>query len=487
MNLTVPIRQTALQHPDAPALVDASTTVTYAGLWAAISGTAGLLRHSGLAIGDRVLIWLPNGAAFVAAHLGAMAAGLVSIALKPEIGSTEFEAAIVDAKAGVLIADRALLARLPAPVPSSIRVIAADDLPRDAPSVDSVPADVPDNHPACVFYSYYFGDGRARGAVLSHASHLFTGHQSADFHRVVHGDRVLLVLPMAHVYAVGIAILPTFYRGACLYVGRSVRPRSILEAISTARITHLPCVPHLLVAIAAAHDVERYDLRSLKHLMSGADYLPGDVHRRLEQTLRVPIVQAWGMTEFLSGLCNPPDAGNRPGTLGVAHDPDNRYRIAGSDGAELPAGEIGEIEVKGPGVMSGYLDAPEATSRVFRDGWLRTGDLGSVDEDGYLHFHGVLKPIINVCGNKVDLMEVATVIRRCDGVVAARVHAVVGTMDGLADTTLLADVVVRAGAGLSDREIRAHCRARLAPYKVPGRVTLVEEVAAHPPPHEEAR
>jgi acyl-CoA synthetase (AMP-forming)/AMP-acid ligase II len=472
MNLTAPIAHVAELHPDAPAIVDASDSLTYRDLWAAVSRTAEFLRSQGLEPGDRVLIWLPNGARFVVAHLGAMAGGLLSIALKPEIGATEFKAAVRDSRATVLITEHAFLARVTIEVPASIRVIEAAEIPMSGAPIARRPDDVSDQHPAAVFYSYFLGGGRAFGAVLSHGSHIFTGRQSAAFHRVDPGDRVLLVLPMPHVYSVGIAILPTFYRGACLYVGGSVRPRSVLETISTHRITHCPCVPHLLDALARAYDPARHDLRSIKHIITGADYLPAAAHRRIEATLGVPVVQAWGLTEFLSGLCNPPDARNRPGTLGVARDPDNQYRIVSPDGFELPAGAVGEIEVKSPGVMLGYLDAPDATAEVLRRGWLRTGDLGSIDAEGYLYFHGVVKPIINICGNKVDPVEVAGVIAQCEGVLAARVGSKVCTNGGLADVTLEARVAILPAARLTEQEIRAHCRARLAPYKVPTNVAI---------------
>jgi long-chain acyl-CoA synthetase len=473
VNLTEPLRRVARERPADPAIVDGARVHTYRDFWSAVGRTAELLRARGLRAGDRVLVWLPNGAPFLAAHLGAMAAGILSIPVKAENGPVELEAAVADGKPRLLIADRGLLDRLPAGPPPGLDLLAADDLPLDGPPVDVPPEDVPDEHPGSVIYSYFFGEGRAWGAVLTHGNHLFAATHCARFHHIEAGDRVLIVLPMLHVFSMGMGILTSFYRGAAVHVGRSLRPRTILETLSAERITHLPGIPQIVEQLARFHDPARYDLGAVKHLTSGADYLPEPIHRRIQETLGVTLIQGYGLTECFPTVCNPPDEGNRPGTLGIGGDPRISYRVVDRDGRELAPGEVGEIEIRSPGVMAGYLDAPETTARVLRGGWLRSGDLGWVDERGYLHFHRLLKPIINVAGNKVDPVEVARVLERCAGVAAARVSALVTPDDGhLPGVALKAEVDLEPGAAVTEADVRAHCRRWMAPYKVPQKVEL---------------
>jgi long-chain acyl-CoA synthetase len=472
MNLTVPIRRTAQRYPGRPAVVDGPRRVTFGALWAAVARTAVLLRGRGLAPGDRVVVWLPDGVELLVAHLGAVAAGLVSVTVKADSGPVEVEAAIADADPRLVVSAEELLGRLPAP-PRSLPVLRGDELPLDGPDLDLEPEDVLDSHPASVLHSYYFGEGRAYGAVLTHGNHRFAATHCAAFHRIDPGDRMLLVLPLVHVYTMGVGVLTSFYRGATVFISRAVRPRSLLKTLSAERITHLPAVPHLLDSLARVHDPGRYDLRAVKHLISGAVYLPETVHRRIAETLGVVLIQGYGLTECFPTVCNPPDRGNRPGTLGIGGHPEIAYRVVDAEGRERPVGEAGEIVIRSPGVMAGYLGAPEATARVLRDGWLRSGDLGWVDERGYLHFRRLLKPILNLAGNKVDPVEVARTIEELPAVATARVSAVESEEGGLPRCSLRAEVTLGSGAELAARDVRAHCRRRLTPCKVPQQVELL--------------
>ncbi len=476
MNLNDPIRRVARERPADPAVVDGERTYSYRDLWSAISRAATGLRAQGLKPGDRVLLWLPNGAGFLAVHFGAMAAGLLSVPVKAENGPAELLAAIVDSKPRLLVADRALLPRLPEGPPVDLPVLTVDELfsPELAvPYLDVEPEEVPDEQPASAIYSYVFGEGRPYGAVLTHGNHSFVGDYCAPFFRIAPADRVLIVLPMLHVFPMGMGIMPGFYQGAVIYLGDALRPRTLLETISRERITHIPAVPQVFEQMARAHRPDRYDLSSIKNLTSGADYLPEEVQGWMQSTLGVTVIQGYGMTETFPTTCNPPDEGNRHGTLGIGFHPSIRYRIVNLAGQELPQGEIGEIEMQTLGTMAGYLDAPEATARLWHDGWLRSGDLGWVDERGYLRFDRMVKPILNLSGNKVDPIEVARIIERCPGVAAARVSALItSTNGGLPNVAIKAEVELEPGAKVEERQVRAHCRAWAAPYKVPQKVEI---------------
>jgi acyl-CoA synthetase (AMP-forming)/AMP-acid ligase II len=508
VNLTEPIRRVARQRPHDPAVVDGERTTTYRDLWSAVSQVAAGLRRRGLAPGGpggRVMLWLGDGAGFLAAHFGVMAGGLLSIPVKAENGPAELAAIAADSRPALLIAERERVGRLPERLPPELPWLPADEiLPGEAPpaAADMTPEDVPDDHPASVIYSYVFGEGRSYGAVLTHGNHHFTGHASCAFFGVEPGDHVLVPLPMLHVFSMGRAILPALYQAGTVFSGDPLRPRSILETITRHRIHHIPIVPQPLVQLARSFRPDRHDLSSIRNITCGADFLPAEVHRQLQAALGVTIIQGYGMTETFPTVSSPPDERNRPGTLGLAFHPAIRYRILDPDGRELGPDEPGEIDMSCPGGMAGYLDAPAATARLKRDGWIRSGDRGWIDRDGYLCFDRMIKPIVNLAGNKVDPIEVARVIERLPGVGAARVFgatvtpaaapaagaagAAAAAPGGVADPgaaatlaasalpeiALHAAVELEAGAALTERDLRVHCRRWLAPYKVPQRVEL---------------
>lgn len=473
MNLTEPIRRVARDRPSDPAVVDGDRVYTFRDLWSSIGHMARRLTARGLQPGDRVLIWLPNGAGFLAAHFGAMVAGLLSVPSKAENGPAELEFIQADSRPRLLITSRELLARLPGGPPPDLDCLIPDEVLPGVDPLDVTPEEVPGDHPASVIYSYVFGEGRAYGAVLTHANHYYNGVFNAPFFRVDPGDRIMIALPMLHVFPMGMGILPAFYQGGTIYCGDALRPRTLLETMSRERITHFPCVPQVFEQLTRGYRPDRYDLSAVKNLTSGADFLPEEIHRSFQETLGAPVIQGYGMTETFPTVCNPPDERNRPGTLGISVHERIRYRILDPAGRELPPGQVGEIEMQGPCNMFGYLDAPEATARMIHDGWMRSGDIGWVDDQGYLRFERLQKPIINLSGNKVDPLEVARVIERCPGVGAARVSALVTTADGsLPSVAIKAEIELEPGAQLEDRDIRAHCRTWLASYKVPQKLEL---------------
>jgi acyl-CoA synthetase (AMP-forming)/AMP-acid ligase II len=476
LNFAVPIRRTSLAAADLPALLEGDKLWTYAELWSAVARTALALRRQGLGPGLRLALGLPDGPAFLIGYLASAAVGCVPVPIKSEFGPAECASILSSARPHALLFDPESLAKLNDVDPGSARKVLPDSLISfRGPQADFRPVDAALSAPAAIHYSYYFGEGHPFGAVLTHGNFTRGVLGYIDFHGINGRDRTLVSLPMAHVFTLVGAMLATLYQGGTIVVASSPRPRSLLEAISSQRITQFPCVPQVFESLARFHNPAEFDLSSIRHLTSGADLLTAERQEWIERTLGVPVIQGYGLTECLLVLCNPPGARNRPGTLGVAGSPRVRVRIVDDRGTPLPRHAEGEIEVQSPSVMAGYFDAPDATARVLRNGWLRTGDLGSIDEAGYVSFHRLRKSILNVYGNKVDPVEVCRVIAELPGVVTSEVTA--GCTDS-GETKLRARVRTVERAPLSAREIRAHCRSRLARYKVPGEVELVTRADA---------
>ena len=222
---------------------------------------------------------------------------------------------------------------------------------------DISPLDVGPTAPASIHYSYFFGEGQSFGAVLTHGNFIRGVLGYVRFHQVNSLDRTLVALPMAHVFTLVGAVLSTLYQGGTIVLATSFRPRSLLETLSAQRITQFPCVPQVFESLARFHDPVKFDLSSIRHLTSGADALTATRHTWIQNTLGVPVVQGYGLTECLLVLCNPPDDRNRPGTLGLAGSSRVRVRVVDEEGTPLPRHAEGEIEVRSPSVMAGYFDA----------------------------------------------------------------------------------------------------------------------------------
>jgi long-chain acyl-CoA synthetase len=287
-------------------------------------------------------------------------------------------------------------------------------------------------------------------------------------------ERFLIILPMAHVYALSGCVNSGLIRGATLVILERYTPRPIFAALESERITVLSAVPAVFELLARFPKKERYDLSALRLCVTGGAFLPAAAQREHEAALGVQMVQGYGLSECLPVICNPPDGRSKPGTLGIPGRRDIHLRILGPGGEVLPPGEVGEIAVASPTTMQGYHELPEDTAAVLRDGWLLTGDRGSMDGDGFLYYHGLSKPILNVRGNKVDLEEVRSVLLRHPEVAAVELEG-----EGEEDPArfgvspeIRAEVVLLDGQPVEAAELKAYLRRRLAGYKVPAKITV---------------
>jgi long-chain acyl-CoA synthetase len=477
VNFTRLLHGWARRSPEKEAVVAGGRSVSFGELWRWIAGAAAVYRERGIAPGEAVAIIVPNGVELLALHFGALAAGVVSVPVKPEYRAFEVARILAETRPRLLIASSRWLTEngpFLAPNAPMIEILAVESLGELAGGgEEGPPLALPGSAPASLNVSYY-GGGVPRAAELSHANHLYAATGYARHQRFQHDERFLVMLPMAHVYALSGCVNSGLIRGGALVVIERSTPRAILRAVEEHRITVLSAVPAVYEMLARFPGRERYDLSSLRLCVSGGAFLPEAPQRELEAALGWPIVQGYGLTECLPVICNPPGAGNRPGTLGVPGRRDIEVRVLDGRGAPLPAGEVGQIAVRSPTIMRGYFGRPEDTARVLPDGWLRTGDLGRLDAEGYLHFHGLAKPIVNLHGNKVDPLEVAAALETHPAVAAAEVWAapVEDPSRTLASFELRAEVEPAEGLEIQGVELQRFLRERLASYKVPSRIAV---------------
>ena len=477
MNVAQLIRRVARRSPASDAVVTDDGTASFADLWRAIAAAGQFYLDHGVGAGDRVLLILPNGEAFLHFHFGALKIGAVSVPVRADYTWWEVRRIAANCEPRLVVSTADWLARnqRPLQLDPRIAVHAIESLRAQMPPGDETIHAGGSSMLASINYSY-FGHGYPKGAMLTHANHIYAATGYARHQGFRSDDRLFVSLPMCHVYALSGCVNAGLAAGAALVPSTQEMPRGILRSVERHRVTVLSLVPAMFECVAHYPRRVRFDLSSLRLLVTGGAYMPATQQRAFERALGAELVQGYGLTECLPIICNPPGDRNRHGTLGIPGRRDIFIRIVGSAGTPLPRNAVGEIQIRSTTTMRGYYRLPEDTRAMFDGDWLRTGDVGSLDEDGYLRFHGMTKPIFNVYGNKVDPMEVRHVLQEHPDVAEANVatarsrHA-----DSLAGSArMIATVRPRPGVSITRAALRAFCADRLAGYKVP-HAFVVEE------------
>ncbi len=314
--------------------------------------------------------------------------------------------------------------------------------------------------------------GVPKGAVLTHRNLVANFLQAAswDPHLRPGKEVALGVLPFFHCYGMTAVLNFSMWTGATVVLVPRFDVRLVLEAVRRHRPTLFHGVPTMYMALLNTPELERVSFRSVRAGISGAMGLPLEVQRQWEATTGGHLVEGYGLTEASPVThCNPLYGVRKAGSIGIPV-PDTDARVVDPDtGTPLPPGEVGELEVRGPQVMRGYLNRPEETAHVLRDGWLRTGDMVRVDEDGFFYVVDRKKEMINVGGLKVYPREVEEVLYQHP---AVREAAAIGVPDPTRGEVVKAFVAFKEGQQATEQELVEFCRQRLAPYKVPRSVEV---------------
>ncbi len=254
-------------------------------------------------------------------------------------------------------------------------------------------------------------------------------------------------------------------------------PKTFFGLVTKARPTYFSAVPAIYAMLSALPDEAEADTSSLRFVICGAAPIPAELIHRVEERFGVVLVEGYGLSE---GTCastiNPLDGKRKPGTVGLPL-PGQEVAILGEDGSHMPQGERGEVVLRGPNIMRGYLNKPEETAKTIKDGWLHTGDVGLLDEDGYLVLVDRIKDMIIRGGENIYPKEIESVLYSHDGVLEA---AVIGRPDDVLGEVVVAYVVLRPGADVTVDELHELCRSQLAKYKLPVLIELLDELPKNP-------
>lgn len=319
--------------------------------------------------------------------------------------------------------------------------------------------------------------GKPKGVMLAHSNLEAMASMIADHFALTADDHCLLVLPLFHVNAICVSFLAPVLRGTRVTVLDRFAPDTFLAAVERLRPTYFAAVPTIYARLAEQPDHVRPDTSSLRFAVCGAAPVSRELLERCEERFGFVMVEGYGLTEgTCASTCNPIAGPRKLGTVGRAIR-GQRIATVGPDGDLLPAGAVGEVVIQGPNVMRGYLNRPEDSASVFVDGWLRTGDVGHVDEDGYLVLVDRVKDMIIRGGENLYPKEIESVLYGHKAVLEA---AVVGAPDPLYGEVPVAYVVTYPDAPATPEELLAHCRHDLTKVKLPVVIHVVDALPKNP-------
>jgi acyl-CoA synthetase (AMP-forming)/AMP-acid ligase II len=439
--------------------------------------------------GGRFALLMRNRAETLLAILAASRTGAVAVPLNYRLAPVEWRRILADAEADLIIADTEFTSALDEVLQDSPiqRLTATDPVAgwqtlADAGQGLAAVADVGRQSPGDILLQIYTSgtSGLAKGTLISNGAIMANIYQCslAYPHHPSPGEKVLVALPLFHVAALSGA-LAAICNGAHLVIHPEVDPKRIVQALMQDGISVLTLVPAVLkVVLDTLAAMGTVSVPSLKFLGYGASPISEPLLRRVLDMFDCHLGQGYGLTELAGGCCLLSEADHRlalagrPELLASAGRPlpGCELRIVGPSGEPLPAGETGEIVVRGEQVMSGYWKLPEATAEALRDGWMHTGDAGFVDEAGYVFIRDRMKDMIVTGAENVYPAEVEAVLIQHPDILEV---SVIGVPDDRWGEAPLAVIVLRDGANLSAAEVESFCRGKLGGYKIPRRCEVV--------------
>ncbi|EOM74988.1 acyl-CoA synthetase [Rhodococcus rhodnii] len=484
------IARRAAISPERPAITFDGETLTYRAFQQRIDRVAAVLAAGGVAAGDRVGYLGFNHVAFLESMLGAARIGAIFVPLNFRLTGSELAWILTDAGVHTLVADgdrAAIVDPALAETPVQRAIVVDDGAPGDrwesyaalvgAHDPITAAAVVDPSDVALIMYTSGT-TGRPKGAMLTH-SNFFQNNVNGLLAMDSSRDDVTLVgAPLFHIGGLNVTTLVTLQKGGHVVLMPAFDPAAALRMIAEHRITTMFGVPAMFLFMAQLPEFEEADLSSLRFLVCGGAPVPEPLIRRYGDR-GIPFAQGYGLTETapLALVMSVDETSRKIGAAGKTTCMLSDVRVVDPDGADVAVGQNGEVCVRGPQVMAGYWRNPEATARAIdEDGWFHTGDLGRVDEDGYVYVIDRIKDMIITGGENVYPAEVESVLY--DHPAVAEV-AVIGLPDDTWGESVTA-VVATGGADLDLDDLARFARERLAGYKVPRRLEFVDALPRNP-------
>jgi long-chain acyl-CoA synthetase len=478
-NLATILIESATAGPERVALALDRTEVTYAALDAASARVAGLLAERGVKPGDRVGVMLPNVPQFAAVYYGVLRAGAVVVPMNVLLKERETAFYLSDPAAKAVFAWHGFAGPAQAGAAQAgaeCILVAPGEFEQllDAAGAEPEPADRDDADTAVILYTSGT-TGTPKGAELTHANLRRNVEVITRMLELRPDDVILGALPLFHAFGQTCGLNAAIASGAKLVLTPRFDPAEALETIERSRVTVFEGVPTMFAAML--HCEQRPNTESLRLCASGGAAMPVEVMRGFEAEFGCEVLEGYGLSETSPvASFNHPDRERKPGSIGTPVE-GVEFKLVDDDGDEVPAGDVGEIAIRGHNVMKGYWNRPDATAQAIRDGWFHTGDLARADDDGFYFIVDRKKDMIIRGGYNVYPREIEEVLYEHP---AVREAAVIGVPDQLLGEEVAAAVVLKPGERADVEELREYVKSRVAAYKYPRQIWLLAELPKGP-------
>ncbi len=464
--------QRARRDPAGACIADERQELDNAGFAERVTAVAAVFAAAGLRRGGVLAIVLPNRVELVTSMFAAWRLGAAVTPVNPALTAQEARYQIDDAGATLVVAGDAAAALLR---DGPYRIIGLEEVTAPVPA-PAPPALVTDPGALALLIYTSGTTGRPKGVMLDHANISATAEIITGWFEMTADTRCLLVLPLFHVNGIMVSVVSPLLAGGSAFIAERFHAASFWATVERVRPTFFSAVP-TIYALLVSRLGARPDTRSLRFVICGAAPMPRQLIGEFEERFGVPVVEGYGLSECtVACTLNPLQGLRKAGSVGL---PLPGIDVGVVDQADelLPAGQAGEVVVRGPNVMRGYLGRPEETADVLRGGWLHTGDVGRFDDDGYLTLVDRVKDLIIRGGENIYPKEIEDVLHSHPAVLEA---AVVGQPDPVFGEQPVAFVTLRHGHTAGPEDIMEHSRLSLARYKVPRAVYIEETLPKNP-------
>ncbi len=481
MNLAGILTASAERDPDHVAIKLDDIELSYAALDGASAHIAGLLAAHGFQRGDRVGIMLPNVPYFPVCYYGVLRAGGIVVPMNVLLKKREVAYYLSDSGATLLFAWHGFAedAQAGAEQPGAeCLMVTPGEFERQvgAATPDTAVADTADDDTAVLLYTSGT-TGQPKGAELTHANLTLNARGSAELFDLGSEGILLGALPLFHSFGQTCGMNATISSGGTLTLLPRFEPGKALEIIQRDEVNAFQGVPTMYGAMLHHPDRESYDVSSVQLCSSGGSAMPVELLRAFEEAFGCKILEGYGLSESSPvASFNHRDRERKPGSIGTPIR-NVEMKVVDDGGAEVPQGEVGEIVIRGYNVMKGYWGRAEATAETIIDGWLHTGDMGRVDEDGYFYVVDRKKELIIRGGYNVYPREIEEVLYEHP---AVREAAVLGVPHDEYGEEVGAAVALKDGAAATPDELRDFVKDQVAAYKYPRLVWLVDDLPKGP-------
>jgi long-chain acyl-CoA synthetase len=488
MNLKLMLEQSAKRYGGKTVVVMGDSRLSYAQLDEASNKVANALIGVGVGKGDRVAMLLSNSPEFVTTYFGVVKIGGVAVLLDTKYKLTELTSLFNDSQPKVLVTESPLLEPI-GPALSGFKSIAQVievgseykgqflNYQEIMATSSSRPVAVELEPEDTAHIAYTSGPSfNPRGVVMSHQALVREAAISGDGFQQTDKDIVVLfALPMHHAFGLVVILLTAIAKGSTVIILPGLSVSNLTEVIERGKATIFMAVPfvHALIVNAAEAEGIKHDISSIRLWGTAGEAMPANTGQKIKQHFGLSAVDFWGMTESAAHVtCQPPDGMGKLGSVGKAL-PGWELKIVDDEGRELPPNQPGEVVIRGP-IMKGYYNNPQATAEVIKSGWLYTGDIGRVDEDGWLFLlAGRKKDMIIAKGQNIYPSDIEQVLATHPKVAEV---AVVGIPDEVRGETPRAFIRLKAGEVATEQEIKKFCLEHLANYKIPRDIIFADSL-----------